>query len=243
MNSNGPTNVVTQITEHVYGLDADALSVFLIVSPEGLTLIDAGFPGTVARIDDAVRSLGRRLKDIHDVLVTHCHPDHAAGLAEIEKATAAQSWMHAADAALARAGEGFRPWTVSSGRQNQLFAEEVISMCPPTYEPAVVHNEVLPGETIPVAGGILAVGAPGHTAGHLVFLWPNDGGVLFVGDAANNLDGLQPSPIYESHAEGLQSLRMLGRLDFETACFAHGPAIARGAAGAFREVWGDSGRS
>lgn len=231
-------NVVEQITEHVFAVNADALSVFLLVLPEGLTLIDAGFPGTVAGIDAAVRSLGRRLEDIHDVLVTHCHPDHAAGLAEIERATGATTWMHPADAALTRAGRGFRPWEVSPGERNRAFAEGIIGACPPTYEPAAVRGEALPGEILPVAGGITALGTPGHTEGHLVFLWPGDGGVLFLGDAANNVEGLQLSPVYESVAEGLKSLRMLSRLEFDTACFAHGPAIVGGAAGAFRELWG-----
>jgi glyoxylase-like metal-dependent hydrolase (beta-lactamase superfamily II) len=231
--------VMNQVTEHVYAVDADALNVFLIVEPEGLTLIDAGFPGTVNRVDEAVRSLGRRLDDVHDVLVTHCHPDHAAGLAELERATGAGSWMHPADAVLARAGEGFRPWEVSPGDRNRSFVDEIISLCPPTYEPAAVQNEVLPGDSIPVAGRIAAVGTPGHTAGHLVFLWPGDGGVLFVGDAANNVDGLQLSPVYEDLAEGLESLRRMGTLAFGTACFAHGPAIVGDAAAAFRKVWGD----
>lgn len=32
------------VTEHVYRVDAGALDVYLIVVPEGITLIDAGFP-------------------------------------------------------------------------------------------------------------------------------------------------------------------------------------------------------
>ena len=41
---------MNQITEHVYSVDAGALSVFLVVLPEALTLIDAGFPGTMALV-------------------------------------------------------------------------------------------------------------------------------------------------------------------------------------------------
>ncbi len=243
MNDKEATNVVAQVTEHVFAVDADALTLFLIVLPESLTLIDAGFPGAVDRVDEAVRSLGRRLTDIHDVLVTHCHPDHAAGLAEIEAATGARSWMHPADAVLARQGQGFRPWVVSPGERSRAFAEEVISLCPPTYAPAVVRQEAQPGETLPVAGGIRAIGSPGHTVGHLVFLWPEDDGVLFVGDAANNVDGLQLSPVYEDLADGLESLRMIAQLEFETACFAHGPSIVGDAAAAFRRLWGDPASS
>ena len=90
---------------------------------------------------------------------------------------------------------------------------------------------------MPVAGGITALGTPGHTAGHLVFLWPGDGGVLFLGDAAKNVDGLVPCPIYEDFAQGMESLRGLGAHDFEIACFAHGDPIVGGASQVFRQRW------
>jgi glyoxylase-like metal-dependent hydrolase (beta-lactamase superfamily II) len=229
---------VSRVTEHVYAVDAGPLSVFLIVLPERLTLIEAGFPGTMDIVAVAVRQLGRWPEDITDVLVTHCHPDHAAGLAEIEKATGARAWMHQADAEMVRAGRGFRPYTVTPGLDNAAFAREVIDKTPPTMQPAVVRKDVAPGETIPVADGMQAVGTPGHTLGHLAFLWPQDGGVLFVGDAANNVGGLHLSPIYEDLIVGRASLRALAQLDFDTACFAHGAPIVGGADQEFRRIWG-----
>jgi glyoxylase-like metal-dependent hydrolase (beta-lactamase superfamily II) len=229
---------IEQVTEHVRRVETGDSSVFLIVLPDGLTLIDAGFPGTMAHVDEAVRSLGRRPEEIRDVLVTHCHPDHAGGLAEVKRATGAQAWMHPADAELVRAGEAFRPWKTAPGLRNRIFARLVIRRSPSSFEPVAVEREVLPGETIPVAGGITALGTPGHTAGHLAFLWPSDGGVLFVGDAANHRRRLEPATIYEDLAQGLESLRMLGEQEFETACFAHGAPIVAGAAQEFRTTWG-----
>ena len=57
---------------------------------------------------EALQALGRRPEDIHDVLLTHSHPDHAAGLAEIERATGAKAWMHPADAADGPQGQGLQ---------------------------------------------------------------------------------------------------------------------------------------
>jgi glyoxylase-like metal-dependent hydrolase (beta-lactamase superfamily II) len=230
--------VMEQVTEHVYRIGAGACSVFLIVLPDGLTLVDAGFPGTMALVDEAVRSLGRRPEEIRDVLVTHCHPDHAGGLAEVKRATGAQVWMHPADAELVRAGEAFRPWKSAPGLRNRVFARLVIQRSPSSFEPAAVEREVSSGEAVPVAGGIKALGTPGHTAGHLAFLWPGDAGVLFVGDAATHRRRLALAPIYEDVAEGLENLRMLGEQEFETACFAHGAPIVGGAAQEFRTMWG-----
>lgn len=225
------------VTEHVYRVESGDASVFIISQPESLVLIDAGFPGTMAFVDEAVRSLGRLPEDIKDVLITHCHPDHAGGLAEIKRATGARVWMHAADAALVRAGQSFRPYEVSPGAGNQAFVDEVIRHSPGTYEACAIEREVLPAEDLPLAGGIKAIGAPGHTLGHLVFLWSGDEGVLFLGDAAKNVDGLVPCPIYEDFAEGLRSLRGLGKYEFSVACFAHGAPIVGGAASVFRQRW------
>jgi glyoxylase-like metal-dependent hydrolase (beta-lactamase superfamily II) len=231
-------HVSQRVTEHVYSIDAQALNVFLIVTPQGLTLIDGGFPGIMALVEEAVCSLGRRPDEIRDVLGTHCHPDHSGGLAEVKAATGAQVWMHPADAALVRTGQAFRPWRPSPGLRNRVFARKIVKGGPQSCPPVEVDKEVLPGENIPVAGGIRALGTPGHTVGHLAFLWSGDGGVLFVGDAANNTGRLGLSPIYEDVAQGLESLRFLGEEEFETACFAHGAPIVGGAVAEFRKAWG-----
>ncbi len=225
------------VTEHVYYVQNGDVKVFIIDQPGGLTVIDSGFPGTMALIDEAVRSLGRDPEDIRDILVTHCHPDHAGGIAEIVAATGARVWMHPADAKMVRSGTAFRPYEVAPGAENQAFVDEVISHSPGTFEAATVDEEVLSGEEMPVAGGTKALGTPGHTVGHLVFLWSGDGGVLFLGDAAKNVHDLVPSPIYEDFAQGLESLRGLGEYDFEVACFAHGDPIVGGAAKVFRQRW------
>lgn len=225
------------VTEHVYSVQIEDVKVFIIDGPDGLVVIDAGFPGTMAVIEEAVRALGREPGDITDVLVTHCHPDHAGGLAEILRATGATAWMHPADAQMVRQGQAFRPWEVTPGEANETFAETVIRHAPTTFEPAPVEGEVTDDEEIPVAGGILAVETPGHTCGHLAFFWSGDGGVMFLGDVAKNVTGMVLSPIYEDRAQGEQSLRMLAQREFEVACFAHGDPILESASAVLRERW------
>jgi glyoxylase-like metal-dependent hydrolase (beta-lactamase superfamily II) len=227
-----------RVTEHVRRIGVGDVNLFLILLPESLTLVDAGFPGTMALLDEAVRSLGRRPQEIRDVLVTHCHPDHAAGLAEIKEATGAQVWMHPADAEMVRAGKAFRPFKTAPGLRNFLFVSLVVKRSPSTFDPAAVDREVSSGETIPAAGGIKALGTPGHTAGHLVFLWPGDGGVLFVGDAASHRGRLRGPRLYEDKTAALESLHILGRQEFEVACFAHGAPIVGAASQEFGKMWG-----
>jgi glyoxylase-like metal-dependent hydrolase (beta-lactamase superfamily II) len=224
-----------RVTEHVYRVNIGPANLFLIIQPESLTLIDAGIPGSAAAVADAVRELGRRPEEISDIVVTHPHPDHAGGLAELKALTGARVWMHPADAALVRAGHAFRSWKVAPGLRNRLFARLVIRRSPTSFEPVSVDREVSPGEELPLVGGLQALHTPGHTEGHLALLWHGDGGVLFLGDAANFRRGrLVPSTIYEDLATGLESLRFLSAQDFETACFAHALPIVGGASALFR---------
>jgi glyoxylase-like metal-dependent hydrolase (beta-lactamase superfamily II) len=132
--------VSKQVTEHVWAVDAGALSLFLVVLPDSLTLIDGGFPGSMTAIDAAVTALGRRPNEIRDILGTHCHPDHVCGLAEIKAATGARLWMHLADAAMVRAGQTFRPWKSSPGLRNRLFARRIVGAGPQTCTPVEVDR-------------------------------------------------------------------------------------------------------
>jgi glyoxylase-like metal-dependent hydrolase (beta-lactamase superfamily II) len=236
----GATMTARAVTEHVVRISLRMVNVFLIVLPESLILVDAGTTGSFARIAGAVRGLGRRPEEITDIVVTHCHADHTGGLAEAQTATGAQVWMHPADAALVRAGVASRPWKPAPGSLTGLLARPFVGKGPSSIAAVSVGGEVIDGQTIPVAGGLLPVWTPGHTEGHLVYLWPRDGGVLFVGDAAARLLRLRPGPIYEDYQRGVQSLRTLAGLEFEAACFAHGRPIARGASRAFAKVWAPS---
>jgi mRNA degradation ribonuclease J1/J2 len=49
---------------------------FLIEDDEGLTLIDAGFPGKEAAVFGAIRELGRSPDQLKHLIFTHGHPDH-----------------------------------------------------------------------------------------------------------------------------------------------------------------------
>lgn len=105
-------------------------------------------------------------------------------------------------------------------------------------DPCPIDRRVEDGESLPLAGGVEAVHAPGHCLGQLCFLWPQHGGVLFAADACGNEKSLELSIAYEDIEEGKRSLRKLSRLTFEHALFGHGKPIVGGADRQFRQVWG-----
>jgi glyoxylase-like metal-dependent hydrolase (beta-lactamase superfamily II) len=229
-----------QILPSLYRVPLKAVNAFVIdLGEDGLVLVDAGTPDDVGAILDAVGELGRRPADVRHILVTHCHADHAGGLAELKEATGAPAYMHPADAEMVRVGRALRPLTPTPGPLNRAVFWLFLRNGPKTLPVTGVEHEVSDGEVLPFAGGIRAVHAPGHCAGQLAFFWPRHGGVLFAADAAANVAGLLGlSPGHEDLEEGRRSAKKLAELDFETACFGHGRTIRRGASARFRKAFG-----
>ena len=72
-------------------------NVYLLTDGD-LTLIDSGYSGKTGEIFRRVSRLGFNLADIANVLITHHHPDHIGGLAELKSMTGAKVFAHVGDA-------------------------------------------------------------------------------------------------------------------------------------------------
>lgn len=225
------------LTEHVYQIPLGMVNVFVIVHEGSLTLVDAGYAHDWPRVEKAIRSLGHRPEEVGDILVTHLHSDHTGALARAQRATGARVWMHSADAELVRAGVASRPWKRAPGSLFGRVAEPLFGDRISMIDPVRVIVEAVDRQEIPAAGGILPVWTPGHTQGHMVYLWPRDGGVLFAGDAVSRGLHLRTAPLYEDYERGLASLHLISSLDFQTACVSHWRSVVGGAQEAFRTLW------
>lgn len=228
----------TKIVEHLYSISLGFVNVFLIQGEHSLTLIDTGMPGSAPKILAAVAELGRKPADVQNILLSHLHYDHTGSARELQAQTGAALWMHALDAAALQQGQIMRPVVAGPGLVNRLARAAMARSKPQPAAPLEVQHTLSGGEQLDFARGLRVLHTPGHTSGHLSFLWPHDGGVLITGDSCGNMLGrLRFSPIYEDLQQGQRTLAGLADLPFQTAVFSHGRPL-HDAAQRFRALWG-----
>ena len=212
------------------------VNAFPIVRDE-VVLVDTGLPKRTRAFLKAIEGAGRRPFDIRHILITHHHVDHTGGLAELSRATEARVYVHPLDAPIVR---GDVP--IPGPSVNSMGAKVMGSLSRLLYPGQLEHvgtsHQLQDGEELPVAGGLRVIHTPGHTAGHVSFLMPDRGGVLFAGDAAGNLGRVGPplGAYTEDMDEAKRSIAKLAQMDFEIACFGHGRVVKGKAATRFRRL-------
>jgi metallo-beta-lactamase class B len=139
-----------RIAGNLYYVGATDISSYLIATPTGHVVIDAGYESTVAQIEKNVRALGFRLEDVRVLLNTQAHFDHAAGLAQLKHDTGAQLVISDRDADIVERG----------GHGDFSFGDAH------PFPAAKVDRRIRDGETVTL--GKLTLHAhvtPGHTRG------------------------------------------------------------------------------
>ena len=61
------------------------VNIYLIEGQQGCYLIDSGVSGTDHLIDQYMKSIGKSIKDLKGLFLTHSHPDHIGAASEIKK--------------------------------------------------------------------------------------------------------------------------------------------------------------
>src|SRR5881296_1936037 len=83
----------------VFGSALGISSLFLVEHRDVLTVVDTGSPGTsVGRILRAIQRTGHEPDEVRQIVLTHCHGDHAGQAKALAEATGATVVAGAADA-------------------------------------------------------------------------------------------------------------------------------------------------
>jgi glyoxylase-like metal-dependent hydrolase (beta-lactamase superfamily II) len=192
-------------------------AVYLVEHRGVLSLVDTGSPGCAKRVLAVMRATGRRPEDLRQIVLTHCHGDHAGDAKQLSGLTGATVVAGDADAAVIA---GVAPYPAPRDPLSRaLFRRfERFSRFP-------VGRRVSGEEE--VDGGLRAIPAPGHTLGHMAVFAP-DLSALFVGDAVWHLGPLRPSwrrftQDVERNAESVHHLAGVGA---DRVLLGHGPSIS-----------------
>lgn len=146
-----------KVGDNLYFVGSEGLSAWLIVTPEGLILIDGPMEQNVAGVEANIRALGFKLSDVKILLNTHAHFDHAAGLAQLKKDTGATLMASAGDKPLLE--EGVYPG-----------AEDVAWL---RFRPVAVDTVLKDRDTVTLGGVTLTANiTPGHTPGCTTWTFP-----------------------------------------------------------------------
>jgi glyoxylase-like metal-dependent hydrolase (beta-lactamase superfamily II) len=211
---------------------------YLWQDPDGLTLVDAGLPGSAPALAAAVRHTGHRPADVRRLLLTHFHPDHMGAAADVAAWGDVQVLAHHADAPFIRAaGAGPAPDLADWERPiHERVMRPLAAQAPgPPLVAPRIDRELTDGDEPGFGDGAVTVAVPGHTPGSIACYLPRHG-VLFTGDAAaRREDGTVICGIFNvNRPQAAESLRRLATLDVTIACFGHGEPLTSNATAALR---------
>lgn len=188
---------------------------------DSLTLIDAALPFNTGKIRRYIEAIGRSTSDLHQIVVTHAHPDHTGCIRALSNGESPRVLVYRDDTR--NDGPGRRLYY-----QGQLFTFEgdlpLVCRIP-------VHGILEDGTTLPGWDGIKVLHTPGHTPGSVCLL-DEERGVLITGDMLIS-DGRRfhrPLPFPGTDFRAYRSsIERLAALDFDTVCVGHGRPVVGGA--------------
>ena len=137
---------------NIYFVGSKSLGIYLVTTPKGHILINAGLQQSVPAVQNSVESLGFRFSDIKILLISHAHFDHDAGAARIKQLTGAKYMVMDADV----------PVVESGGKKDFAYGNRPDMLHPPAKVDNVLHD----GDTVALGGTVLTAHlTPGHTKG------------------------------------------------------------------------------
>jgi glyoxylase-like metal-dependent hydrolase (beta-lactamase superfamily II) len=225
-----------QVAPDVYQLPAPGCKVTAILEKDGVVLIDAGSRFSTPVIARGLKAIGRSLRDVRLIALTHYHPDHTGGVEGLVRASGAEVTIHHSEAPYLT-GDMIPP----SPFRLKSMAAVMRPILPLAYSrPVRVTHLLNEGDGLPGSTGIRAVHTPGHTAGSMCYYLPQTG-VLMVGDSLQRRFRRLSGPAWlftHDTDEARRSIANLSELSVETVVFSHFSTIRSDGGTAIRRLAG-----
>lgn len=216
---------------HLHRIGNDIVAAYLIDTPEGITLIDAGLPGHWRDLKRELAHMERNIADIRGVVLTHGDSDHLGFAERLRRETGVAVYVHAADADRAKGGD--KPKT-SVGRVKWgavlSFALYALRKGGARTRYLTEVTEVTDGDVLPLPGAPKVISMPGHSPGSIAVHVPVAEAV-FVGDALTTRhvltgqEGPQPAPFTDEPDLALDSLARLAGVEARWVLPGHGAPL------------------
>lgn len=195
---------IEPVRDGLFVLTGDGGNVAVRVTADGVILVDTGLRGRFSDIERLVASVTQQ--PIQQVVITHMHPDHTGGLAEISDDVEVIGHSATRDG-MQRAGLPGEPRTVFDDELTLDVGEADVR--------------------------VLHLGA-GHTGGDAVVYFP-DARAVHVGDLLHELAPFIDYSQGGSSAGWVAALDRILELDFAVAIAGHGQIMERDDVTAFRD--------
>lgn len=217
-----------ELAPGLHRIGNDIVAAYLIVTDDGITVIDAGLPGHWRDLQRELREIGRPPSDIRGLIATHGDSDHLGFAERLRREAGVPVYVHAADADRARGGDKpktawgatrfgavlrFLGYSIRKGGLRTRWLTDLVEL----------HD----GDRPELPGAPQIIGTPGHSPGSIAVYSP-DVRAVFVGDALttrNVLTGVAgpaPAPFTDEPDRALASLDAIADLDADWVLPGHG---------------------
>lgn len=180
---------IEEVTRRLRFVHTDHVNWVIYDGPDGVVLVDSGYLGQRAELEESLAALGRRPSEVTAVLITHAHADHLGGASWLTERYGVP--VHAASEELPNL---HRERLEQVGRADVLrnawrpgvvaWAGAIMPLLEGSARAGIPSATALPlrDGRVDVPGRPRAITLPGHTTGHTVFHF-DDEGVVVAGDA------------------------------------------------------------
>ncbi|MZD03511.1 MBL fold metallo-hydrolase [Streptomyces sp. SID5785] len=231
-----------QLAQHLHRIGNDIVAAYLVVTDDGVTVVDAGLAGHWQEFTAELTALGLTPADVRGLVLTHGDNDHIGFAERLRREYGVPVFVHGADAARARgevkvknamgrakvgATAGFLWYAARKGGLRTTYLTEV--------------SEVSDGDVLDLPGAPRVVGLPGHSPGSIAVHVPVADAV-FVGDALTTRHvltgqgGPQPALFTDDAEQALKSLDRLADVEATWVLPGHGTPWDRGVEEMVRQV-------
>ncbi|GAA1845309.1 MBL fold metallo-hydrolase [Agromyces salentinus] len=217
-----------QLAHSLHRIGNDIVAVHLVDSPDGVTIIDAGFAGQWTELLAELDAMGRSLDDVRGVVLTHGDSDHIGFAERLRRDHGVPVFVHEADAARAKGEESTKPeWGRMRLGATTRFLWYALRKDGLRTTPLAEVVAVRDGDVLDLPGAPEIISLPGHSPGSIAIHVPSVDAV-FVGDGLTTrhvltgTEGPQPAPFTDDPAEAIASLQRISGLGATWVIPGHG---------------------